>query len=393
MILNVTYVYGLVSRHPKQILLNPWTFEFSVMATVLNTNYTMQSNISDQDILNTITNANDVSNNDVPMVNPFIQYAAMIEAAQVILNLRSFGLFAIGFTGGIMTLIVLNRANLPRNGMYQYLTTIAVCDCIHQLLNAIYNITIYLSASMAWFCRGAHFLAYVSTFTSDVVVMVVAIDRAIAVVIPHKSKALSTPGRVRIVIICIFLFECAESLQTLWTYDAGPDLKMCIRDFAYVTVMQVFGYFGLARSCLIFCVLVVSNTIIIYQLRKQRHLMKSLQGKGDDDAKQAAKKDRQIAAMLVSISILFIVTSLPYLMLLLSNSIFGWTKFGIYYVILYNLFLSIASFLKSTNHALNFFMYCFSAQFFRNEVKKLFCGDKQGDSSSSGSEDTRNTSA
>ena len=102
-------------------------------------------------------------------------------------------------------------------------------------------------------------------------------------------------------------------------------------------------------------------------------MMASIQGKSEDNTAQAATKETQITAMLVSISILFILTSFPQICLILSNSVFGWTDLGIYYVILYNLFLSIVVFLRAVNHALNFYLYCLSAQFFRDEAKKIFC--------------------
>ena len=356
------------------------------------TDIPVYSNAS-EDILNSYLNVTSAPDQNIPMVNPLLQYSSMIRATYAVMVLRSFGLFVVGFMGSIITLIVLNRAELPENGMYQYMATIAVCDCVHQLVNCLYQIMIFLSFCVAWFCRIGQFVAYVSTFTSDAVVMVVAIDRAIAVIVPHKAKALSTPGRARITIGLVFLFECLESMQAFWTWDESPDLMFCIRDLYYISVFQAFAYLALVRTSIIFCVLLVSSTLIIYQLRKQRQMMASWREDADDDAKEATKKETQIAVMLVSISALFIVTTMPYLLLKLSNSIFGWTTYGMYYAILYNLLGSIASFLKSANHALNFFMYILSAQFFRNEVKKLFCGPKHIENTGSNSDETRNTSA
>lgn len=303
--------------------------------------------------------------------NTSYRYSGYLIAAYYSLVIRSYVTLSIGLTGSVLTLIVMSRASLPPNGMAQYLSTIAICDAVHLVINAIFITVIITQSSLnKWFCRLCHFIYYSSTFTSDIVVMMVALNRVIAVMVPHKAKLWCTPGKARRNILIVVFIEMMISLQTLWTWGATESVKECIRDYRYITVIKVFGLLVLCQNILGIIILSVCSGVIIYKLKQQRHLMAKMQM--NTSQAHASRNDGQIGVMLVSVSILFLLTNAPLIFIHTSSSMFGWARFDAFHTMLYTVLIEVGNSLKSFNHTLNFFVYVLSAQFFRKEVAKMF---------------------
>lgn len=292
---------------------------------------------------------------------------------------RSFQLSYVSFVdplgtcGAILTILALRRAALSMVTFTMFISALSVSDFTRLLLDIPWFIINEASYPPSFVCKGGLFISYTCSMFSDLVVTAVAIERAIAVSIPHKAKIISTARKAYITITAILIFSILYSIQSLWSWDSDGE-NTCIRVHKYIAIRKAFSIVALVILTFCFSTIFICAIIITYQLHKQRHLMQALQSEsGHSSAKalQTAKKDTQISAMLLSISVLFLITSTPIVIVFTSNNFTNWASTSLQNTVVFGLFFEVSTFLRLLNHALNFPLYCLSAEFFRNEVKNV----------------------
>ena len=94
------------------------------------------------------------------------------------------------------------------------------------------------------------------------------------------------------------------------------------------------------------------------------------------DSKTLAKQESQITIMLLSITILFLCTHLPSMLLFGVNVFNQWSTESPYNYYLYNVIFQCFVTLILLNHSLNFYFYCLSSKIFQKAavgiLKSLF---------------------
>lgn len=301
----------------------------------------------------------------------YIEYLGNI--AFYMMMCGSYVLPPIGICGSFLTLIVLFRVKLPSNGTSEYLITISIIDMTHLIFTLIHMTLKVFEVFIDFTCKLDFFMLYMTALMSYMLVVAMAIDRVIAIRIPHKAQIWCTPQRAKRNIIIIFFMEamlCSTAFVFWKSIFPGFD---CVRDYSYSTLMDIVGIIAFSQSLTAVVVLFTCSSLIIYSLRKQRNQMSHLHKIGSTEIMdQRNKKDAQIFTMLISIAFLFILTNIPILSLQISDTIGVWPKVRPWSTVHTLLYESFAV-LTAMNHTLNFFLYFLSAQFFRKEVWKLFC--------------------
>ena len=84
------------------------------------------------------------------------------------------------------------------------------------------------------------------------------------------------------------------------------------------------------------------------------------------------QKERQISKMLIAIAVLFLVTNFPFAAVVISENVVRWVGRSYLNFLYYNMLWEAGMILYMLNHSLNFYLYCMSAQFFRQAAVDLF---------------------
>lgn len=282
---------------------------------------------------------------------------------------ESFLISPIGVIAGVLNLLVLKR--FTQSAFIIYLTAISIVDIIR--LTDTFTFSVLFIYFTTWPCKLVYFIAYWSGLSSYTFVAIVSVDRALAVVLPHKVKALSTPGRAKITVYVVLILWLVLTVQMLWTWQWNDHIG-CTQ---YSLLSHIFNIFYMAVNMGVFIIILISSITIVKKLRDQRHLMASLQGDTSQTSLasiRSNKKENQISSMLLSIGILYLCTTLPFSVLIVSDVIFKWSLWNITAVWVFKIGLDVCIILGTLNHSLNFVMYCLSAEMFRKEALALLMG-------------------
>ena len=117
------------------------------------------------------------------------------------------------------------------------------------------------------------------------------------------------------------------------------------------------------------------NSIIIHKIRKRSgllHLERSAVNAGERKNSKLDNKERQMFAILLSVTFAFLILWLPqgmffFLSVMIMNFFSSPQRYAGYY-----LFYSVGQKLQVTNHGINFFLYVMSSRKFRTDLLAIF---------------------
>ncbi len=307
-----------------------------------------------------------------PNPNIAVLYEHLNLAKRWLFVVTFYFLSPIGMFGSIMTLIVLRKSCIKSSGFSIYVKNIAIFDGCKIMASLTYAILVEFGLLTTWLCRITYFFAITFALLPNFLVAAVAFEKALAVVLPFKVKAISTPLRAKIIVCLAGLLAIACTAQNLFTWNIG-NKGLCVRDFTYAKVMEVSSLAGTILMSVTFIILFVCSIVIIHHLRQHNHRMVNLQAnEADHDTAQRRRKDAQISAMLLSICTLYIITNFPVVFLILTDVLLKWINWSLYHTFLFLLIYQAAILLSQINHSMNFYLYLITARFFRDETKAMF---------------------
>ncbi|KAK6180005.1 hypothetical protein SNE40_012230 [Patella caerulea] len=362
-------------------------FNISVSDDIVETEKLLLDPIADLDATNPLMNMSNLTDNSSSWIQlksspPLADLLKDFYEYQLALNLVIwlFPLIIIGGTiGNLLSLVVMLRREMRQTSTCFYLATLAITD----------TSVLYISAFKTWIriltgfellhvsnaaCKGIMFLVYFCNHFSAWIIVAVTIERFLAVWFPLKAGTMCSVSRAKFgtfVIASVFilvnshLFWTAELVST--TSSMSSDHLMCI-GYVYKTfVCKVFAWINLMLyTFLPFIVLLIFNILIIINLLKHRQVLTSTMTKDDQ---QTRNNHRKLAITLLTISFVWIITTMPFTCHALLKP-----KSQSYHDIAVNFLTKFICYcLFYTNHSINFCLYCITGQRFRHEMKKLFC--------------------
>lgn len=315
----------------------------------------------------------------------------------------------IGLTGNILSLAVLLQRKMRASTTSIVLIGLALSDIMFLITNAVRKSTciIKLYDSMAADTLNAttfYYMFYLKTAFSRVstlIVVLISVERLIAVALPLKIKTIVTKSRMLIAVIICYLITFAGLAglppQYTYTYVRG---KPYISQTKFATknadALKVYNEYFLPiafRHLPVILVLGI-NTVIIILLGRSRRFQKN-STKQDNKRSDEQKK---ITRMLLSVAVVFLICLLPGDILLISSlTVEGFAFFGTYH----NLFLALSDIcllFEMINSCANFVIYMLLNKNFFETFSTLFCccirfARSRDDSSALKSRDTAETSA
>ncbi len=280
--------------------------------------------------------------------------------------IRSYCLLPIGLIGSVLTLLVICRTTTGPKSFTYCVCLIAVSDGLH-LGFTYFNViaTLLLWPRPRWFCKMAYFMNYSTSTISDNMVMILAIERAVAVVIPHKVKMIFTVKRVLFILLLIIVYSFLLNTHTLFTIDTNGH-GGCTSVVEYIQISQIFNLIIIVNLLLCFIIILACAVVITYKLRQRRITMAANQI-------GTTNNDTQITVMLLAMSLLYLVATLPFLAIWIYSSFMSKIDIGSAQGKSAVLVLATqtALVLKDLGHVGNFYLYCLSAKIFRKAFLDL----------------------
>lgn len=297
-------------------------------------------------------------------------------------------IFILGVLGNVLTIAVLTRWHMRNNNTSLYLTVLAVSDLTmlvvgQPLKNWTKGLTgIDLTAHSDWSCKLWYYAISVPAVYSNYVLAGVSLERCIAIVAPLRSRRFLTRTNAAIYLL-VTLFALAAYLtyslflnhQKIYYDIEGNKMMYCTFDDNGLFVATVRPWSDLIiRTLVTGTVIVCSNVVIIHYLLLARHKRQKYlsEDRGDTSIEDNFSAT---AAMLVSISVAFVIIMTPVHVMYILNDVYPLSaSTADHGAAVVRLMWAIVIALSYLNNAINFYLYVISGKYFRSELLSMARG-------------------
>ena len=296
------------------------------------------------------------------------------DTAQFITGLIIFPILCFpGIVGNVLSLIVLFHRNMATSTNV-FLAALAISDTLKLINDSLYFVVILLKRTngdpggmvMANLYPYAHFVFNVAVCVTAWLTVSIALERYIYICHPTKAVSMCTIPRARYISITVFVVMILITIPSWLRYQATHVVDTRLNISCYIVEPTELGYNhvfmtpytwiqNLLRSIVPLVVLIILNTKIINELRRERIKGKSLSGKN------------RITLIMIIIIIVFLVCITPDAVM----SMF----FGFGYAEEDDIVRGIREItdsLLTANSAFNFVLYSTMSQQFRDTFRLIF---------------------
>ena len=239
-------------------------------------------------------------------------------------------------------------------------------------------------------CKINAYFAYFSLQTATYQVLVMTIDKYVAIKWPHKAATYSTPRRAKIIILTILVFVLIFNLPHFYitTLIGGKCYGYSVKSI----LTKAYSWVTIVINAMIpFTLLIHMNYAIVKAVRTSRKMFRSDNGTAVVEARQKTMKsaENQLTTMLLLVTTLFLILVVTtYIRFIFAAFIVPDTPSKL----ATSMFIFEISYkLYVTNSGINFFLYCVSGQKFRNDLKEIVCCKRRSIYSSTNSHSNTNT--
>jgi hypothetical protein len=301
-------------------------------------------------------------------------------------------IITIGIIGNILSFLVLRKRKYAKQSTYVYFRALTFFDSFTLLVYSFQRYLLRLSPDVFWkngdiFCKEFIFVAYLTMSVSHWTLVLMTVDRFIAVAFPLKWTDLCTPRRSTKYIIAMaiitVLFHAQQFLR-----KAHPEANVlkdkCPFDYVIVTPDYELAFmymFVVLVFYIPFFSLLILNVLIVYNVRKRgkekEKLWRSVSAHDLSTTLRRLRRgrqDRQITVMLLLVTTVFTIAVTPYT---LDHFFWDVIKRHLedqepFLRELRHVSYEIALTCFMINPAANFYLYCLGCNQFRKDLKSVF---------------------
>ncbi|KAH3701850.1 hypothetical protein DPMN_076846 [Dreissena polymorpha] len=280
----------------------------------------------------------------------------------------------IGIPGNVACFVTSSNMK-PFRSSDLYMAALAVADLTSLLIKFSYvRITATNSRLGDVGCQWFYALGSTSVMYANWIVVALTLERFIAVTLPLKVKQLCQKRSSICVLAVLFIVVFLANIQFLFTFEEMSDVFLtwtCAskQDFRTFHTFTWYWIDGALYAFLPTLFILVFNGLIIFKIRKstleKRHLSAEQR-----HSTETSNYQRQITVMLLSVSVAFVVLTLPNCTFFIVKAYWSWME-SAHGVAKYYLVMQIVFVLSDLSHALNFYLYCISGRKFRQKFLKL----------------------
>ena len=218
-------------------------------------------------------------------------------------------------------------------------------------------------------CKLAYFIMYFGFNYSSALLVIISVEKFLALYFPFKTKSICTVRIARRVSLVTGVIFLAWDSQFFILGKAKFNIfgqKYC--DYGNVSLDYTKILWGIliptSYSYGPFAIMILANFAIIYKFMVAK--CRNRNGNTESTNQALSKSATRGTTMLLTISFTFIILTGPIVLL---NSIWPEEDYP-------DLAFKITITLQYLNHGINGILYCCSGSRFRNELKKLFRSDR-----------------
>lgn len=278
----------------------------------------------------------------------------------------------IGFIGNMLVIIVIISNKRMVNTTNILILSLALADLFFIVFCVPFTAAAYILPQWpfgkAW-CKIMQYLTYVCAYASVYTLVLMSLDRYLAVVHPIKSISIRTERNCCIIVsLAWFIILCAN-IPILIQFDIkyytyqGEERNKCVNikglDNVQVTVIFYVSFFVLGY------VVPLSLVCILYGFMLKRLLFGMVPG---NQSAESIRSKKRVTRMIIIVIILFAICWLPI------QIIFMIRMAGKYTTNAFNFWLHlVANCLAYTNSCINPILYAFLSENFRKSFRNLLC--------------------
>ncbi|XP_013390936.1 QRFP-like peptide receptor [Lingula anatina] len=288
-----------------------------------------------------------------------------------------------GLTGNTFTILIMSGKQFQKMTISTLLIALSVSDSLlvvmapfnkkwfQQMIGVdVRSFSLFSCKVFFWFWRMAK-------MTSSWFVVIVAIERFIAVWFPLKVRTLCTKRNARIALALDYICIGAFNFAWVWVADNLTPSGTCSPNYApspeFKTVTVGFIWVGsFVYSVIPTAILLVLTSLIIGRLYSQRRVRRALSITSDKSQSSLKNKDNtnKSTALLLGVAIAFLVLVNPIatahiVTVITDRKIFETDEPG------FQVYREIASLLESANYSINFFIYVIWNQQYRQRFLSM----------------------
>ena len=337
----------------------------------------------------------DNSTSEAEIPDTFLQQAQTYITFELLIYIDRYWfpiMIPFGLVGNTLSFLVMIRQNNRKISTCIYMAAISINDNL-MLLFALHDWLVSAVQIHTWYvleCKINAYFAYFSLQIATYEVLVMTIDKYVAIKWPHKAAAYSTPRRVKIIILIIFSLVLIYNLPHFFitTLIGGKCYGYSVKSI----LTKVYSWVTIVLNAVIpFSMLIHMNYAIVKTVRNSRKMFSSDKQSTGTETRQKSMKsaENQLTTMLLLVTTLFLILVLTtyirfiYAAFITSDTPSKLASSMLIFEISYKLYV--------TNSGINFFLYCVSGKKFRNDLKEILCCIRRSNSSSKFSGTNTNT--
>ncbi|XP_069119812.1 probable G-protein coupled receptor 139 [Argopecten irradians] len=282
---------------------------------------------------------------------------------------------AIGLPGNLAAVVTICNMR-PLTSSSMYMVVLAIADIVNLILKILYlqltlhNVQMGHSGCKVMFFFGTFFMHY-----SNWILVAMTIERFLAIWFPLKVSELCTRSRAAMVMGIIAVPLLALNLHFFWsTLEVWDDYYswdcQFQSDFEFFMTKLWYWIDGAAYSLIPFIILVIFNILIIVGIKRGHRGVVSKIDKTRMTEKM--KQQQQITIMLVTVSLVFVILTMPNCVFFIFQNYWNYTE-TLHEYARYFLFYQLVFVLSDFNHAINFYLYFLSGKKFRAKFHAIIC--------------------
>ena len=297
-----------------------------------------------------------------------------LTARQYIMVVATPIIVVFGLVGNSLTMAVLSRKRFRSRSITIYLIALAVADSVFLLSNTMVSQSVKIltgvdiQALSNWGCKVSKYVLMTSRAISAWLIVILTVERLLAMSIPHIAHVLSTKKRAFTSTAGVVVMVCVVYSYIIYCLVLQEEWDICYwkTEIMEQKLMAILNLGDLLFYCLVPSVILATcNSILIYMLFYSEELRKEATKTSSRD--HATIESRSIAVVLALMSGTFVVLTMPLSIYQIIYTSGIQMKAGrLFYPILYSLDI--------LNHAVNFLLYCISGPSFRAEIRDMICG-------------------
>ena len=281
----------------------------------------------------------------------------------------SFGILA-----NFLVLLVIILSPLRNSVFMNLIMFLAIFDTI--FLFSVINIQrgifgeILIKPSLLY-CRFNIFFNFVTGIVSSWITVLISFERYIAIFYPFKVHIYCTKKRMLVAILIITILACTSQIPLFFTCSLvfigqRPRCLSFISD-NWSDMISIFLLL-IIYSIIPLVIITVLNVFLIRKVQVQGAFRARSQGQ---HSVSISSKNVSLFAMMVSLCVVFAVTSLPASIISTVNHLCKFTT-GSRCAVIGGWIYRIPFMLNDVNHGVNFFLYCLAGSIFRQALFQLF---------------------